>query len=294
MCRFVNLRMQNSFILILCGVISSCFLHSCQFVNKSKPADTLLAKVHNKQLYLSEMDGMFPLGTTAEDSSLIINGFVERWIRETLLLHEAERNIPSDLNIDKLVRDYRASLIRNNYEKILVEELLDSTITAEEMLDFYNKHREEFKLNGNTIRCYFIKLPVSAPNRELMRKLWENPSKADNRARLVDYCDQYSNSHLLEDSTWYRIEDIAVELPPGTISTENLSRRDITTQDSDYYYYLKIFEVKSKNQDAPLSFVQDQIRRVILRDRKFKLLEDKKEEMYEMQMRHNNIHLYNQ
>lgn len=269
-------------------------LAACQFVNKPQKPDQLLAKVHNKQLYLSEMDGMFPVGTTKEDSSLIINSFVERWIRETLLLHEAERNIPSDLNIDKLVRDYRASLIRNNYEKILVEELLDSNLTAEEMLEFYNKHREEFKLDGNTIRCYFIKIPVSAPNRELMRSWWEKATTADNRARLVDYCNQYAKSHLLEDSTWYRIEDIATELPPGTISTETVGRREVTAQDSDYYYYLRIFEVKSKNQDAPLSFVQDQIRRVILRDRKLKLLEDKKEEMYEIEMRRNNIHLYNQ
>lgn len=269
-------------------------MFACQLVGKPEPQDRLLAKVHNKQLYISEMDGMFPLGTSKEDSSLIIDAFVERWIRETLLLHEAERNIPSALNIDKLVRDYRASLIRNNYEKILVEELLDSTITAEEMLAFYNKHREEFKLDGNTVRCYFLKIPVSAPNRELVRNWWENPSAPDNRARLVDYCNNYANSHLLEDSTWYRIEDIAAELPPGTISLENITRREVSTQDEDYYYYLRIFEVKSKNQDAPLAFVQDQIRRVILRDRKLKLLEDKKEEMYELEMRRNNIHIYNQ
>lgn len=275
-----------------CGFLL-LLLAACQLVNKPEKTDQLLAKVHNKQLYISNMDGMFPIGTSAEDSSLIIDAFVERWIRETLLLHEAERNIPSDLNIDKLVRDYRASLIRNNYEKILVEELLDSTITTEEMLEFYNKHREEFKLDGNTIRCYFIKVPVSAPNRELMRSWWENATTPDNRARLVDYCNNYANSHLLEDSTWYRIEDIATELPPGTISTENVGRREVTTQDSDYYYYLRIFEVKGKNQDAPLSFVQDQIRRVILRDRKFKLLEDKKEEMYEIEMRRSNIHIYN-
>ncbi len=76
------------------------------------------------------MTGMFPPG---EDSSLIINAYVERWIRETLLLLEAERNIPSDLNIDKLVRDYRASLVRHSYEQFLVEQLLDSTVTKAEL-----------------------------------------------------------------------------------------------------------------------------------------------------------------
>jgi len=274
---------------IFCFFITNWLLASCQFVNKPEQPDTVLAKVYNKELRLSEMDGMFPPGTSKDDSTAIIDGFVHRWVRETLLLQEAERNIPSDLNIDKLVRDYRASLIRNNYERILVEELLDSTITAEEMLMYYNSHREEFKLNGNIVRCQFIKLPVSAPNRELIRSWWNNLDEADNRKRLLEYCDRYANAHLLEDKVWHRSEDIATALPPGTVSAENLSRRELTTQDNDYHYFLRILETKDRNEDAPLLFVQDQIRRVILRDRKFKLLEDKKEEMFELELRRNNI-----
>lgn len=274
------------------GLLLVLLLASCDLVNKPKQQDQLLAKVHNKSLYLSELDGMFPIGTTKNDSTLIINSFVERWTRETLLLLEAERNIPSNLNIDKLVRDYRASLIRNNYEKILVEELLDSTFTAEEILTYYNTHREEFKLNDDIVRCYFVKLPLSAPDQGLMTNWWENLSNTESRAKLVDYCNEYANSHLLADSTWYRIEDIVMELPAGTLSAENVSRRDLTTKDSDYQYFLKITEVKYKNQDPPMSFVQDQIRRVILRDRKLKLLEDKKNELYDLEMRRNNIKIY--
>lgn len=272
---------------------SGCVI-SCQLVNKPKQPDRALARVRNKSLFLSELDGMFPDGTTKSDSFLIINAFVERWIRETLLLQEAERNIPSDLNIDKLVRDYRASLIRSNYEKILVEELMDSTVTTDELLAYYNKHREEYQLEGTIIRCYFIKMPVSAPRADQVATWWNGFSNIDNRGKLVDFCNQYANMHMLEDSAWYRIEDIASELPRGTISAENVNRRDLTQRVGDYQYYLRILDVKTKNQIAPLSFVQGQVRRVILRDRKQKLLEQKKEEMYDLEMRRNNIQVYTQ
>jgi len=165
---------------------------------------------------------------------------------------------------------------------------------VEEILDYYNKHREEFKLNGNIVRCYFIKLPLSAPEQEQMRGWWNNISKSESRTRLANYCNQYANSHLLEDSTWYRIEDIVTELPPGTLSAEHVSRQEIVTKDSDYHYFLKIFETKSKNQEAPISFVQDQIRRVILRNRKLEVLEAKKEDLYDLEMRRSNIKIYNQ
>ncbi len=266
----------------------------CQLVKKDQPEDRLLAKVHNKTLYLSELDGMFPDETTPEDSALIINAYVERWIREALLLHEAEKNIPSDLNIDKLVRDYRASLVRHTYEKIIVEQLLDSTVTADELVAFYEQHKEQYLLDGTIVRCHLVKVSVSAPEVEKVKTLWNNLSKKDSYFELSDYCNQFAQVHLLEDSTWYRIENIAAFFPKGMISVENVSRREVLQKDNDYYYFLKILDVKNKNELAPLSFVKEEIRKTILRDRKIKLLEDKKEAMYELELQRNNITIYTQ
>jgi hypothetical protein len=72
-----------------------CF-GACQVNNEDAADDQLLAQVHNKKLYLSEMDGMFPEGTTAEDSSATIKAYVQRWLRDALLQHEAEVNLPPD------------------------------------------------------------------------------------------------------------------------------------------------------------------------------------------------------
>ena len=63
-------------------------------------ADKLLARVHNKTLYLSELDGLFPQFATAEDSLLVIRAFTSRWVRDAVLLHAAEQNVPRGLNID--------------------------------------------------------------------------------------------------------------------------------------------------------------------------------------------------
>ena len=112
------------------GLIFLISFGSCQPVDQQQDInDRLLAQVYNKSLFQSELEGMFPPDSSPEDSALIVNSYIERWVRESLLMHEAERNIPKDLNIAVLVRDYRASLIRHNYDKLLVELQLDSTIT---------------------------------------------------------------------------------------------------------------------------------------------------------------------
>lgn len=274
-------------------LFAAVLLSACGSGDSAQQEDQLLAKVYNKPLHLSELDGMFPEGTTASDSTLIINAYVNRWVREALLLYEAERNIPKDLNINKLVRDYRASLIRANYERILVEEFLDSTITQAELIDFYEKNKSQYQLETPIIRCYFIKVPTPVPESNKLRNWWNNPSSSDNYDKLVAYCNTYAVAHHLEDSTWHKVEDIGMLLPTGTLTASNISsKREFTQRDGEFQYFFKLFEVKNRKEIAPLSFIEDQARKVILHKRKIKLLEDKKEQMYEMELRKNNIQVY--
>ena len=92
-------------ILLLFVVAASELFWSCGGGDKAKAGDRPLAQVYNKTLYLSELEGVVPEGVSLEDSALIVSAYAQRWIREQLLMYEAERNIPKDLNIDELVRD---------------------------------------------------------------------------------------------------------------------------------------------------------------------------------------------
>lgn len=266
---------------------------SCQLAPQPPQADKLLAKVHNKSLYLSELDEMFPVNATHNDSMIIITGYVERWVRDALLLYEAEQNIPSDLNIDKLVRDYRASLIRHNYEEVLVERFLDSTITKDELMAFYEQHKENYQLETPIVRCHLIKVPYPVPQGNKLRDLWNRTSDSLAFKELIQYCNQFAEAHLLEDSTWHNVDDIAAELPPGAVSPENLTaKRNFSLQEGGFEYYFKVIEVKNRKEIAPLSYIETQARRTILHNRKTKLLEQKKEEIYDLEMRKDNIKIH--
>lgn len=290
--RGVMIINRNIFFLLLLG--AGVWLGSCQQFGDDKKENRPLAKVFNKTLYISEMEGLFPEGTTSADSAVIINAFVQRWIREAVLLHHAERSIPKDLNIDKLVRDYRASLIRHNYEKFLVGELLDSAVSKNELVEFYEANKDQYQLETPIIRCFFIKVPLPVPEAELLRRLW-NSNSAEDFPRLAAYCNQYAEAHLLADSAWYKVEDIARNLPKGTLTVDNVSaKRDFSQRDETYQYYFKVFELKNRKEIAPLSYIEDQARKVILHKRKLELLEETKDDMYEQALRRNQIEIFSQ
>jgi len=80
----------------------SIFLVTCStFEEKTTVEEEIpLAEAHNQRLYLSELDGMIPADASTADSITFIKAYVERWIRKSLLMHKAEKNIPKDLNIE--------------------------------------------------------------------------------------------------------------------------------------------------------------------------------------------------
>jgi hypothetical protein len=273
-------------------VLGSLLLLVLACGSEPEEENPLLARVHNRELRLSELEGMFPPDATAEDSTLIIEGFVNRWVRDAVLLHEAERNLPSDLNVDRMVRDYRASLVRTNYEKVLVAELLDSTITEDELSAFYEQYKESFQLETPIVRCYFIKLPANIPNRDTIQELWNN-GRPDDMPGLRRYCDRLAEVALLQDSAWYSVEELARQLPEGTITASNVgSKREFTQSDGQWRYYFRLFESKNRKEIAPLAYIENQARKVILHQRKLKVLEDAREQIFEQELRRKNVETF--
>jgi len=117
--------MRFLYILLLSATL--LFQTHCKF-GARPPADKILAKVFNKTLYLSNLDGMFPENATRDDSASVVNSFSDRWIRDQVLMNEAEKHVPSDLNIDELIKKYRESLILSSYQENLIKQNLDTTI----------------------------------------------------------------------------------------------------------------------------------------------------------------------
>lgn len=256
--------------------------------------DKLLARAYNKTLYLSEVRPLIPADAGPEDSLLRLNALVEQWLRDALLMHEAEKNIPKDLNIDKLVRDYRSSLILHNYEKILVENLLDSIVTEEEIRGYFGKNESQFELQAPILRCYLIQFPMGLPEETQIRSWWNSfPQDSSAVKGIKDFAIENATTILLKDSIWYRKERVLALFPEGSANESDLrAGKDLEFQEEGFQVWCKVLETRPENQLPPLSFVEPQIRRLILHQRKLKLLHDTKEQIYDQEIRRNNVKVY--
>jgi hypothetical protein len=268
------------------------FAYSCSEDIQTNNGDFILARVYNKSLYIKDLEGMFPPGTSAYDSSLITNAYTQRWVREAVLLYEAENNLPKDLNIDRLVRDYRSSLVRNNYEQVLLEQLMETEISTSELANFYDKNKIQYQLDNPIVKAYIVVVPKIISVRDSLKYLWKNATDV-NLTRLKNICEEYELAHILDGSKWNEWENLAIYLPRN-IGFEEFSRKgkDFSIQDGEFDVWVKVLDSKKPQEIPPIEYVEDQLKRMLLLSRKTRLLEEKKEDMFDIAKRKGQIEIF--
>jgi hypothetical protein len=249
----------------------------------------VIAEVYGKKLYSDEIEGLLLNGTTPGDSSTYISQYIDKWIGETLLIKEAEKAQPNFIEIEKLVSDYRNSLLLNDYQKSIFS-TVDTVIQQNEINNYYDETKARYQLKSGIMRCLFVKIDAEANDLEEFETNW---SKAKNGNEVKSYCQKNARYFLLDGQRWYKYEDLSVFLESTNYNTSSWnSKKSYEYQDSNFKYYLKILDLVKKDNIAPLTFVEDQIRRLILHQRRMEAISDLKSRLYEKARLANQIKLY--
>lgn len=256
----------------------------------SRSADSVLASVGKRQLVQSQIEDLVPPNASTEDSINTVQLYMERWIREAVVLNEAEASVSEDLDIERLVEDYRSSLIKHNYEKVLVETFLDSTIQESELRKYYEADKDQYRLANTIVKGQVAIVGLKDDDVAEVRSIMTGNDGLDYEALMELMGNKQTPSSL--DTNWVDVDRILELLPAGTLSATSIKPVKREVNDDNYRYFIRIDEVLNKESEAPFAYAKDKIRRVLLHQRKSKLLKEKREEMYERELRNKNIKIY--
>lgn len=256
----------------------------------NRSADSVLASVGKRQLVQSQIEDLVPPNASTEDSINTVQLYMERWIREAVVLNEAEASVSEDLDIERLVEDYRSSLIKHNYEKVLVETFLDSTIQESELRKYYEADKDQYRLANTIVKGQVAIVGLKDDDVAEVRSIMTGNDGLDYEALMELMGNKQTPSSL--DTNWVDVDRILELLPAGTLSATSIKPVKREVNDDNYRYFIRIDEVLNKESEAPFAYAKDKIRRVLLHQRKSKLLKEKREEMYERELRNKNIKIY--
>ena len=287
----VNPHNNNLFCLLIFIILFNACSNSEQ---KPTENDKVIAKVNKKTLNLSDLTQFTQKGLSKSDSLLLTSKYIDKWISEEVFYQEAVIYLATeDLNIEKEIENYRKELITYKFQSKLIDEKLDTTISQSEIEDYYNKNSKNFLLKNNIVKVLYVKTPLAIPNLDKLKKLCysTNPKDAE---PLNSLCIQYANNYYTNNNTWLMFDDLKKEIPQlKEVPEYNLQNGKIFEfNDNTSFYFLKIIEIKSKNTLSPLNFEKNNIKSMLLNERKQKLINSIKKDFFEKAKSSNQIEIY--
>ncbi|MBP6391808.1 MAG: hypothetical protein KA175_06155 [Flavobacteriales bacterium] len=259
------------------------------------PSDPPVARAYGNILYWSDLRQVVPMDASASDSAALAAGFVENWMREQVLLANAEKNLPaSGMDLEARMRDYRNSLVIFTYEQALVDEKLDTVITQLQIAEHFGQHAKDFALKDNIVRVRWFKVDDHDPRLvKRLRKQFESDKNEDMHELEVWAA---SNGVVINDTQedWVAFQTLCRSVP---IRTENatdwLERNDkVVLEDSAGTYFVDLLEHRAVDSEPPIEMVAQDIRSILLNQRKVKLIERMREDLYKQALEHDEIGVY--
>jgi hypothetical protein len=274
-------------------IVAGVSVLSCS--NDINSEKVIAAKVGESLLFASDLSSIIPTEIDKKDSSVMANDYIEKWVKQELLIQKANENLtPKQKDVTRELREYRNSLIIYKYKNELIKQRMDTTVTEAQIEVFYNSNLDNFNLNKNIVKAIFIKIPNEVANPSLLKSLTANTSD-EGLSELKEYCLQYAKGFDIFIDNWVDFEIVKNNIPQEIEDDIRfLSRNNqIELSDSNYYYLVEIQDYKLKNDLAPLKFVENNIKKLILNKRKIEFLKEVEDNIYTEGIRQNKFRIYN-
>ena len=224
-----------------------------------------------------------PDGTTPEDSVRIVMQYINLWASDQLFSDIAEAQLSKqEKDVTKELEDYRKALLRYRYEQRYINERLDTSLTKEEITEYYDSHTENFIATVPVVKACFMRISADSPNKELIKRKMsssreEDIMEADSLA--------YSSADKYTDygSKWIDMVTLARDF--GTDYGSLLSvMRNSFIETSDGYGKVNVAYISayvSAGDVLPMEYCEEEIRDILIGTRKHKLVMDLERDLIE-------------
>lgn len=250
--------------------------------------------VYSKTLYEEDISRQIPFDASVEDSVSIRNGYINSWIERQLLVNQAELNLPTkDQDVSDKLEKYRNDLLIFAYQNQLLMEKLDTNVSQTEIQEYYDNNQETFGLADYILKADYVKLDSADKNIYKVKK-WLLSNSESNREKLDNYCYMHSSKYQF-DGDWMYLSQLLNEVPIVSYNKEKLlkNKKLIELYDNGMYYLVRIVDYKLKDGVSPLSMEQENIKRIILNNRKLEFLEKLSTDIYQNAKNQNKIEIHN-
>jgi len=262
-------------LLLFCPLFIALLLTSCR-----GKRDKVLAEVYYHRLYESELRQNMPTGLSPADSIALANDFIDNWLKEKILLHEAERKLSlRDKNFDKKIEEYRNTLLINRYYDMLTANADTFQISDKELDDFMKGFDNRYTIEKEIVKVNYVKLSKGSPLLSVAKGiLFDDNRRAEERDALITLLGD-SIEYLMDDNTWFYLDDIQNEVS-FDFSEDAAKRKYVEREIGDYHYLMVILDYKNQRSVSETEEERAAARMMLLNQRKQQLIREHVDKLY--------------
>lgn len=272
-------------------------LSSCRELPDYLVGDNTVARVGREELTTLEISQAVPKNLTGSDSIAFVKLYIDKWLIRQLKIEEANQLFSSsEKDIEKLVEDYRQSLLMNKVDQYYVEQQMSNDFTDDDIASYYNTHKSDFTLDRTLVKGRILRFDASyRQSKRLKEQMLKAASSTTDDKTFTDICEK--NGFLLIDnrSEWTNFTDFLANLPT-TKSQDYSSLLDkMGIQEmkvNDACYFFDFTSVCRTGNVAPLELVADNIRRILITQRRSEIIKAHEEEIITKAMSEGHAKLY--
>lgn len=268
-------------ILLVVGVF--VILGACRELPSPFEYDRVVAQVGDKKLRESDVQSIYAQAVTAEDSTALLEIYVDRWVKKELKLRAAENLFrDSEEAIEAMVAEYRNSLLTRRLDQYYVDQELDTLFTDAQIEEYYNRHPSDFRLDRTVVRGRQMLVPSTFRQTTKLREAMRSTSDE----KLQDWRDmcQKNSIEIQEYTSWVDYTEFLSTLPTlRGRKYEELLKQDVLQEMrvDDGRYYFVITDIRRAGDAAPLERVRETIKRILFNQRQSEIIRAHEERIYE-------------
>ncbi|SHJ09528.1 hypothetical protein [Algibacter luteus] len=268
---------------------------SCDFIKKSVDG-TPIARVNENYLYQEDIEDILAEGISKEDSTLLVQNFINKWATQQLFVDGAKLNLSEEKQeaFNKLVVQYKNDLYSKAYIEALVKRSIDTTVPLNEAQQYYEANKEVFKLNEELLKFRYVHIDENIINYDDIQTRFKRYNDKDKK--LLDSISIQFKSYSFNDSIWIKLSHVIRKIP--AVNSENKNQllkksNFVQLKDSLGVYLMQINDVLVRNDTAPLEYVKPTIDQIVINKRKLELIKELEKDITKDAIKNKQFEIYN-
>lgn len=263
--------------LFFLSIVTSLVFMSC-----NNHTDRVVAEAYYHKLYASELSQMLPAGLSAKDSAEIAAQYIEQWLMEQVILHEANRVLPmEEKKFKKEIENYKQLLTQQKFwEYVLPNDSLFQVKDEEVQKTIAHAHTN-FVNEKEIVKINYVKLGTNSPIQNKVKNiLFDEENRLLEKHQLEVLCSD-SIEYYIDDDTWLFWEDIQLEVNIDLPKNYDFAQPFIIEKYHDNSCYLiVILDYKSEQTGEDSRDYFESVRSMLIQQRKNDWIKQKMQQLY--------------